>query len=107
MAAYISFIAYKISTDRYVLFLKEVYQFVILYRDIFSKCPLIWGSISKWGTFFGIFLVLPIDYSRYEKTILGIFVYLFNFRFYKQCSQAAARAICERAISAQNAGIFF
>ena len=30
-------------------------------------------------TFFGIFWVLPIDYSLYEKTILGIFVYLFIY----------------------------
>ena len=48
--------------------------------------------------------------------ILEIFVYLFiyevtatkvNFCFYKQCSQAATRLICERAIFAQNASIVF
>ena len=30
-----------------------------------------------------------------------------NFRFYKQCSQATARVICERAIFVQNASIVF
>ena len=44
----------------------------------------------KLQTFSEIFWVLHIDYSQYEKTILGIFVYLFiyevtatkvNFRF--------------------------
>ena len=44
----------------------------------------------KLQTFSGIFWALPIDYSLYEKTIPGIFVYLFiykvtttkvNFRF--------------------------
>ena len=56
----------------------------------------------KLQTFSEIFWALYIDYSQYEKTILGIFVYLFiyevtmtkvNFRFYKQCSQAATRLI--------------
>ena len=68
----------------------------------------------KLQTFSRIFWVLSIDYSLYKKGILGIFVYLFkckvtmtkvNFRFYKQCSQAASRLICECAISAQNASI--
>ena len=45
---------------------------------------------SKLQTFSEIFRALYIDYSQYEKTILGIFVYLFiyevtttkvNFRF--------------------------
>ena len=66
----------------------------------------------KVKTFFGIFWVLPIDYSLYEKTIPGIFIYLFicevtmtkvNFPFYKQCSQAASRFICKQAIFVQNA----
>ena len=34
----------------------------------------------KLETFFGIFWVLTINYSLYEKTILGIFVYLFLFK---------------------------
>ena len=63
----------------------------------------------KLKTFSGIFWVLLIDYSLYEKAILGIFVYLFiskvtttkvNFRFYKQCSQVATRPLCEQAIFA-------
>ena len=54
-----------------------------------------------------MFWVLPIAYSLYKKKTLGIFIYLFvckvktikvNFRFYKQCSQAETRLICERAI---------
>ena len=62
------------------------------------------------------FWVLPIDYSLYEKTILGIFVYLLickvttikvNFRFYKQYGQAEIRLISERAIFPQNASITF
>ena len=53
-------------------------------------------------TFSEIFVALHIDYSQYEKTILGIFACLFiykvtttklNFSFYKQCSQAAVRLI--------------
>ena len=34
------------------MFLKEIYQFVILYRDIFSRCPCIWSSISKTANIF-------------------------------------------------------
>ena len=57
----------------------------------------------KLQTFLENIWALHIDYSsEYEKTILGIFVYLFiykvtmtkvNFRFYKQCSQAATHLI--------------
>ena len=56
----------------------------------------------KLQTFSEIFWVLHIGYSQYEKTILGIFVYLFiyevtttkvNFRFKKQCRPAATRLI--------------
>ena len=58
----------------------------------------------KLKTFSGIFWVLPIDYSLYEKMIPGILVYLFisrvtmikaNFFFSKQCSQGATRLISE------------
>ena len=34
------------------LFLIEVLKFVILYSDISSRCPLIWGSISKIANIF-------------------------------------------------------
>ena len=63
----------------------------------------------KLQTFSLIFCVLPIDYSLYQKTILGIFLYLFickvtttkvNFSFYKQCSQDGTGLICEQAIFA-------
>ena len=67
-------------------------------------------------TFSEIFWALHIDYSQYEKTILGVFVYLFvyevtttnvYFPFWKQCSQEAARLIGEHAIFVQNASIAF
>ena len=66
----------------------------------------------KLQIFSGIFWILPIEYSVYEKAILEIFVYLFiskvttakvNFCFYKQCSQGATHIICEQTIFAQNA----
>ena len=56
----------------------------------------------KLHTFSEIFWALHIVYSQHEKAILGIFVYLFiheytttkvNFRFQKQCNQAATRLI--------------
>ena len=56
-----------------------------------------------------------VDFNLYEKTILGIFVYLFiwevtttkvNFHFYKQCSQVATRLICKWAIFVLNASTF-
>ena len=61
-----------------------MFQSDILYKDIFSRCPLIWGSISK-TTFSRIFWVLPIDYSLYERIILRIFflfVYLLLFVYF-------------------------
>ena len=90
-------------------------QFFRLYRDIFSTCPFLEVPFPKLQVFSEIFWALPI-YSLCEKTILEIFVYLFiskvtstegNSRFYKQCSQAAARLICERAIFGQNTSIVF
>ena len=62
----------------YMLFLKEVFQFVILCSDIFNTCPKIWSSFPKLQTFSEIFWALYIDYSQYEKTILGIFICLFT-----------------------------
>ena len=58
----------------------------------------------KLQTHYEIFWALHIDYSHCEKTILGIFVYLFiyevtmtkvNFPFQKQCNQDATRLILE------------
>ena len=56
-----------------------------------------------------------MDCSLFEKPVLGTFIYLFiylqsyndkkNFCFYKQCSQAATRLICELGTFAQNASI--
>ena len=85
-------IAYKIFYLMVYFVLNGVYQFVILSSGV---------PFPKLQTFSGIFWVLPIDYSLYGKTVLGI------FNFYKQCSQAATRLICERAILAQNAIIVF
>ena len=71
---------------------------------------------QKLQTFSGIFWVLPSDYSLYEKTILGSFVYLFicqvtvtkvNIHFLKLCTEAATRLISEWAIFAQNTSIVF
>ena len=116
MAAYISLdICIKFSIQRYILFLKGVYQFYILYRDIFSGCSLISGSISETiGIFSRIFWVLPIDYSLYKKTILGMFVYLFICKVttvkvicVSTNSQAETCLICERAIFPQNARLVF
>ena len=70
----------------------------------------------KLQTFSRIFWVVSVDYSQYEKTVLGIFVYLFifevtrtkvKFRFHKQCSQTTTRLICKQAIFAHNASINF
>ena len=61
-------------------------------------------SFPKLRRFSGIFWVLPIDYSLYQKMILGIFLYLFfckfittkvNFLFYKQYIPAVTRLIFE------------
>ena len=69
----------------------------------------------KLQTFSGIFWVVSVDYSQYER-VLGIFVYLFifevtrtkvKFRFHKQCSQTTTRLICKQAIFAHNANIDF
>ena len=74
----------------------------------FSRCLLIWGSISKTGNiFWNIFG--STDCSQYKKLILGIFVYLsiskvtaikVSFRFYKQYSQGATSLISEQSIFA-------
>ena len=70
----------------------------------------------KLQTFSGIFWVVSVDCSQYEKTVLGIFVYLFIFevtstkvrlRFHKQCSQTTTPLICKQAIFAHNASIDF
>ena len=58
----------------------------------------------KLQTFSGIFWLLPIDYSPYEKTIIGIFDYLLILKVITT-SQGSTRLICERAIFAQNASI--
>ena len=83
----------------------------ILYRDIFNKCPLIWGCNSKTTNIFWNILRSTYGLQSIRKTVLGTVVYLFickvittkeNFRFYKQCSQASTRLICELAAFAQN-----
>ena len=63
--------------------------------------------------YFWFYLLTIVDTN---KRYLDFLFYLFicqvtagkvNFRFHKQCSQATARSVCERAISAQNTSIFF
>ena len=101
-----------------IYFFKKVFINLSYYTGTFLVGTHGFGvSFPKLKTFSGIFWVLPIDCSLYEKTILGIFVFLHisevtitkvNFRFYKQCNQAATLLpICERAIFAQNASIIF
>ena len=68
--------------------------------------------LPKRQTFSEILWTLPIDYSQDEKTILGIFAYLFiydksKFSFLKQWGQAVTRLFWEQAIFAQNASIAF
>ena len=84
-------IAYKIIYLTIYFVFKRGLSICHIIQRHFTRCPLLWGSISK-TVFSGKFRVLPFDYSLYEKTILGIFVYLFicevtttkvDFRFYK------------------------
>ena len=87
---------------------------VILYRDIFNRCPLIWCCISKTTNIFWDILGSTYGLQLFEKPVHGTLVYLFIckvitakkfFCFYKQCSQAATRLICELGTFAQNASI--
>ena len=98
--------------------IKAVYQFVILYRYIFSRCLIsipIRVPILKLQIFSEIFKLLPIDYNLFEKILLEIFVYLFIcefttekvfFCFYIEWSQATTCVICEVAIFGQNSIVF-
>ena len=108
----------------YKIFYLPIY---FVFKRSLSFCHIIQGHFlvgvhwlgvpfPKLKTFSRMFCVLPINYGLYEKTVLGIFVYLFiyevttikvNFRSCKQCSQAETRLICERAIFLQNASIIF
>ena len=79
----------------------------MLYRDTFSRCPLIWGSIFKTANFFWNILGSAYWLQSIWKNHTRNFCFLFiskvtttkiNFRFYKQCSQGAAGLICEGVI---------
>ena len=86
-----------------IYFFKKVFINLSYYTGTFFVGAHGFGvPFSKLQTFSGIFWVLPIDCSLYEKTILGSFFFFFffcilvkvtitkvNFRFYKQCNQAA------------------
>ena len=66
-----------------ILFLKGIYQFVMLYSDIFSRCPQIWSSISKTTNIFWNILG-----SRYwlqsirknDTRNFRLFVYLWSYK---------------------------
>ena len=72
------YISFEFLIQQYILSLKGVCKFVILYRGIFSRCPLIWGSISKTIDIFGIFWVLPVVYLFICKVTMA----KVNFCFY-------------------------
>ena len=76
-------IAFKILYSMTTLFLKGVSQFVMLYSDILVGAHRFGVPFPKLQTFSEIFWALDIDYSQYEKTILGIFVYLFTYEVIK------------------------
>ena len=56
--------------------------------EIFSRCPLIWNSISKTGNIFGIFWALPIDYNLYEKNDARSFCLFVYFQSYNNKSKS-------------------
>ena len=83
----------------YFIFKKNCSIFHIT-GDIFVGAHRFGVPFPKLKTFSEIFWALPIEYSRYEKTTLGILIYLFiykvtttkaNFRFYKQRSESYLR----------------
>ena len=96
--------------------MKRSFNFSYLVGTFFVDSDWFGVPFPKLLVLFGIFWVLRIDYSLYEKTILGIFVYLFiseitvtkvSFCFYKQCSQAATLFICKKFILANNSSNVF
>ena len=92
MATYLyNFIAYKILyLTIYFVFKRRLIN-SSYYTETFLVGAYWFGaSFPKQQTFSGMHWVLPIDYSLFEKAILGIFAYLFickltktkvNFRF--------------------------
>ena len=64
------------------MFLKDVLQFVILYRDIFSRCPCIWGSISKTANIFRNIFGSTYWLQSIQKNFtrnFGLFVYFQSY----------------------------
>ena len=96
--------------------MKRSFNFSYLVGTFFVDSDWFGVPFPKLLVLFGIFWVLRIDYSLYEKAILGIFVNLFisevtvtkvSFCFYKQCSQAATLFICKKSILANNSSNVF
>ena len=88
--------------------LKGVYHIVILYRDIFSKCALIWDSVSKTLNLFWNILgsTCRIRALRKNNTMIFLFICLFS-KLQQTLRQAATCLIGERVIFVQNASINF
>ena len=115
MEAYITFDDLQNSLYNNISCFEKKFINLSYYTVIFVGSDWFGVPFPKLQIFSGICWVLLIDYSLYEKEILGVLVYLFicevmtanvNFHFYKQCSQAATLLICERAIFVQNASLF-
>ena len=96
------------------MFLKGVYQFAILYSDIFSRSPQIWSSISKTANIFWNFLGSTYWLQSIQKNDTRnfcLFVYLrsYNdkskFSFLETVQSSRNTLIWERAIFAQNVSI--
>ena len=112
MEAYISFDSLKHSLFNNVFcFEKESINFSYCKGTFLAAAHWFRAPFLKLQTFSGIFWALSIDWSLYEKAILGSFPYLFSYEvsttkvdfcFYKQCSQAATRLICKRVSFVQN-----
>ena len=58
----------KLSTKRFMLFVKGVYQFFILYRTFLVGAHWFGVPFPKLQTFSESFSILPIDYNPYEKS---------------------------------------
>ena len=101
MAAYISFDILQNSVFNNIFCFEKALTNFPYYTATFLVYAHRFGvQFPKLQIFSEIFWTLHIDYSQYEKAILEIFIYLFiyevtttkiDFRFQKQCSQAATR----------------
>ena len=78
MAAYILFDSLLNSLlSNIYSFIKGVYQFVLLQRDIFSWCPFIWGSIFKAANIFWNILGSTYWIQSIQQNWESLFICLF------------------------------